>query len=841
MLFFIPPEPPIFVTHKFKQIAFMNALKFNRFTLLFFALTLLFPSLLNAQFPHTKSYHIDPGAIERNRNIDVTKMSLEVSFAPEKGKVFGKVTHTFQSLQSKVDTIFLNAPMIEFHVVELDGKPVRFRPNKEGIIIESNLKDDYQKEHTLFIDYTATPQRGLYFIGWNIPKKEITSPAHMTRHQIWTQGQGIDNRHWIPMIDDRSDKFITETIITFEEDYNVLSNGELKKVTRNKKEGTKTWHYALENQHAGYLLMLAIDQYAIKKSKDANGVEHQFWYYPEHPERVEPTSRYSEKILEFLASEIGVPYPWGKTYSQVMVQDFLYGAMENTSATVFGDFFWVDDRAYLLNRNYVSVNAHEATHMWFGDLITGRKDSEHWLQESFATFYPGLAEAHLFTDEHKYWYFRNNMNAAIAAGKANSLPVRHSQSGSSRHYPKGASVLYMLQHQMGRENFRRGIQLYLNRHKYQNVETNDLQKAMIDATGINVDAFFDQWIHRGGEPIFQVLTNQNDKQLFLTVNQTHELDPVVRLFETPVDIAIYYKSGEVSRKTIQVSKASEIFTFNLSGEVDFVLFDEGSFILKKLDFNKSNQAYLAQFEKAEYMLDRYDALVALRSAAPNFKRRALVKAFKRETFHAIRAEIASQMLEDPQLAVGVWPMIADDAQAQVRLVYAQKAIIGENNVPRFEKLLVDSSYVIINTVLNRIWDHPLFAEKQFDILEKIKDVDGFTHDIKIKYLELANPLYPKMGQGMRNALVDMAGPKYEFRTRTLALQALQRMNYLDAALCHNLFEACTNFNSRLNSPANQVLNYFLTQTEKKALLQSEMKNFQSDDPKSMRLRSRVTK
>jgi len=94
---------------------------------------------------------------------------------------------------------------------------------------------------------------------------------------------------------------------------------------------------------------------------------------------------------------------------------------------------------------------------------------------------------------------------------------------------------------------------------------------------------------------------------------------------------------------------------------------------------------------------------------------------------------------------------------------------------------------------------------------------------------------------MRNALVDMAGPKYEFRTRTLALQALQRMNYLDAALCHNLFEACTNFNSRLNSPANQVLNYFLTQTEKKALLQSEMKNFQSDDPKSMRLKSRVTK
>ncbi len=213
----------------------MNALKFNRFTLLTSAFIFLFPALLKAQFPHTKSYHVDPGAIERSRNIDVTKMSLEVSFAPEKGKVFGKVTHTFQSLQSKVDTIFLNAPMIEFHVVELDGKPVRFRPNKEGIIIESNSTKRLQKRaYPIYRLHRNTPTR-FVFHRLEYPQKEITSPAHMTRHQIWTQGQGIDNRHWIPMIDDRSDKFITETIITFDEDYNVLSNGELKKVKRNKK------------------------------------------------------------------------------------------------------------------------------------------------------------------------------------------------------------------------------------------------------------------------------------------------------------------------------------------------------------------------------------------------------------------------------------------------------------------------------------------------------------------------------------------------------------------------------------------------------------------------------
>lgn len=820
----------------------MKALKIKSFVTPLALLIALSYHSLQAQFPQTKSYHIDPGATERSRNIDVTKMSLNVSFAPKEGKVFGKVTHLFRSLQSTVDTIFLNAPGIEIHAVQLDGEAVKFRTNKEGLIVESQLQNDYHKEHTLFIDYTATPKKGLYFIGWNIPEKEITEPYHMTRHQIWTQGQGIDNRHWIPMMDDRSDKFITETTVTFDKEYSVLSNGKLKKVKTNKKEGTKTWHYALENQHSGYLLMLAIDKYKVAKMTDANGVEHQFWCYPEQfDERLEPTARYSEKILEFLADEIGVPYPWGKTYAQVMVQDFLYGAMENTSATVFGDFFWVDERAYLLNRNYVSVNAHEATHQWFGDLITGRKDSEHWLQESFATFYPGLTEAHLFGEDHMAWYFRKNMNAAVGAGKANSLPVRHSQSGASRHYPKGASVLYMLQHQMGRENFRRGIQHYLRQHAYANVETYDLQKAMIDATGINVDGFFDQWIHRGGEPTFEVKTMENSQKLIVTVNQIHETDPVVGLFDVPVDMAIYYNNGEIQRHKIRVSKASETFEFDRKSGVSFVLFDEGSFILKSVNFQKTKEEWHNQFLEAEYFIDRYDALVALRSADINFKRRALVTAFKKETFHAIRAEIASQMLEDPQLAIGVWPMIADDKQAEVRLVYAQKAPIREASMLRFEKLLTDSSYVIINTALNRMWNHPVFAEKKFDILEKIKDTDGFLHDIKVRYLELANPLYPKMGPGMRKALVNMAGPKYEFRTRTHALDALKRMNYLDPALCQHLFEACTNFNSRLNRSASAILNHYLAQTETKHLLQEQIAVWPGTDAKSMRLKQRLSK
>jgi aminopeptidase N len=793
-------------------------------------------SLGYSQFPAIHGYHQDVGNLERSRSIDVTHMKVEATLFPKEKKVIGTVTHQFKSLQTQIDTLFFDAPGIQVHSVVLNGKTVAFRTNSQGLIVESKMKPPYLSENQIMIRYTAFPQKGLYFIGWNFDT--IEEPAHMTRQQVWTQGQGIDNRHWIPMMDDRSDKFTTETIITFHQDFRVLSNGTLVSVKENKSDKTKTWHYSLNKPHAGYLLMVAIDRYAIKKSKSKKGIEHQFWYYPEHPERLEPTSRYSEEILDFLSDEIGVPYPWG-SYSQVMVQDFLYGAMENTTATIFGDFFWVDSRAYLLNRNYVSVNAHEATHQWFGDFITGRKDNEQWLQESFATFYPGLVEGHLFSKEHEYWYFRNHQKGAIAAGKPNSLPVRHSQSGSSRHYSKGAFVLYMLQHQVGRDNFRRAIKHYLDQYAYKTVETWDLQKAFIDATGINVDAFFDQWIHRGGEPKFKVSYTEGKKHVNIQIDQVHIQDAVVKTFETPVNMAIYFKNGQKYQFTHHIRNLSETIQLPLTDDVDFILFDEGSFLLKELEFTKTTAQYLSQFQHAQYMLDRYDALMELRNVAPETKRSLLVQALTKETFPFIRAEIASQLLRDSQLPANVLQMLSQDKQAEVRLAFATHAPIQKSTEALLETLLKDSSYVIIETVFDRMYEHPAYALRKTAILDNIATTDGFTHGIKIKYLEKAHLQYPEMGPSMLKALVNFSGPKYEFRTRTLAIQALQRLNYFDETLAHHLFEAASNFNSRLGGIAWDALSYMSKQTKALDIMKKSVFTWKSDLQNAQQTRLKV--
>ena len=355
---------------------------------LIFILTIcLLPSafcLLSAQ-PKTRTYINDPLLAPREHVVDFQHLKLEVSFEPTKNLVKGKVTHTFIPLRQKTDSIVLDGINMDIKEITLKGKPAKFRNDSANVIIYTPSLAWGQKD-SMTITYECTPRKGLYFIGWN-------DKTGICRRQIWSQGQGIDNRNWIPMYDEMNDKITTEVFAAFDTAYKVLSNGKMldKKINKN---GTNTWHYKMSHPYSPYLIMLGIGKYEIKETKSASGVPMYLYYYPEWKDRVEPTYKYSENMVDFFEKEIGVNYPW-ESYSQIPVQDFMYGAMENATATVFGDFFFVDDRAFL-ERNYVSVNAHELAHQWFGDFVTARSDAHHWLQESFATHYNWLYEKEVF-------------------------------------------------------------------------------------------------------------------------------------------------------------------------------------------------------------------------------------------------------------------------------------------------------------------------------------------------------------------------------------------------------------------------------------------------------------
>lgn len=787
-----------------------------------------------AQAQELDHYLNDPEGTPRDHQLDISYMKLEVSFEPQAGKVIGTVTHTFEPIRKAVDTVFWDAPGIDVKSVELRKKgdkqwaSVSHYSNAEGLITRFASSLAWDTEYEIRMNYEAFPRKGIYFIGWNSPV--VTDKRNQTRQQIWTQGQGIDHRHWIPMYDDMDDKFITETIVTFDEDFKVLSNGRFDG-DKNNKDGTRTWHYCMEKPHAGYLLMLAIDRYAVKETKTSRGTPVQFWYYPEHEDKKDLTSLHTEKIIEFLEDETGFAYPWG-TYSQVMVQDFMYGAMENTSATIFGDFFNVDEYSFN-DRNYVSVNAHELTHQWFGDLVTARSRKGTWLQESFATYYAKLFMGSVYGEDHYSWTLRNEVNSALRASESDNYPVAHTRGGTPRVYPKGSTVLHMLRYVLGNEEYLRVIDHYLDEHAFGNVETNDLIQACEDVLGRNMRWFFDQWVYRGGEPHYEVKRSSNTDKTVLFVKQIQDMDFTVEEFKMPIRIGLYFKDGEKLERTEWIDEESEFLEFehNGLGEPEYVLFDINSEVTKRLSFKKSTTELLQQLAKAEHMIDRYDALIGLSEVKLEEKAGALRDQYSKESYWAIKAEIIRQLLKEDDNSVWIQDNLKG-ADVRIRRVVLEEAKNIQPYTALFLHSLNDKSYRNISTALRRIVreDHPR-AVRAFNAT---KEVHGQNHNVRLMYLELALEEQEKNANTTIEAteiVFDMNPVKeirnytsnlYEFRTRISAMEIVKRHpgDLVNDQVIVNMLEAVSSPNRRLAGPAKSTLSYLSEMSGYKSQIQN---------------------
>jgi len=743
-------------------------------------------------------YQPDPNGRYREHNVDFQKLVLEVAFQPKEGKVTGKASYKFQPIQPDVDTLYLDAPAIKIKDVKLDGKAVEFKSNETGVTLKFGTKLSWSKSYSLVINYEANPRKGLYFIGWN-------DPNNLSRKQIWTQGQGIDNRHWFPCYDDVNDRLITETIITFDSAYTVVSNGKLLLKKKNA-DATFTWHYAMSKPHVPYLLMLAIDKFAYKDVVSNNGILSRQYYYADRPQTFAPTYQYSKEMMDWLPKELGVPYPW-EVYANVPVQDFMYGAMENTSATIYTDFYLQDARQ-ALDRNYVATNAHELTHQWFGDLITEWSATHHWLHESFATYYAKHFSRTVYGEAQYQWNRRNEYYQARNADDRDKFPVAHSQAGSSRHYPKGSAVIDMLRYVAGDSIYRKAVKHYLEKHKFGNVDTHDFWRAFMESCGMNLDWFFDQWVYHSGYPVFNIqLDTLQSGKLNLYVQQTQSPNESGKLFTMPARAQVFYADGTNDVQTVLL-KGMDTFSFSVSKKVSYVLFDPGDNILKKVTFVKPLNYLAAQASSAPNFIDRYDAVAALRLFDVEKKKDILLSVFNTENYFPVKTEIIYQLRkEKDEASLILFKKATTDKDVNVR-----KAAVEEiDSIPLvlvadYEKLLRDSSYAVIESTLRKLCKLYPFQKAKF--LESTKNIEGSSRNVEIAWLEIKSSIEFEKSV---NRLVELTSGSYEFRTRTKAMDALERVDFSNETLINNLIDATLNPNSRLSNPAQGTIRNFLKQ------------------------------
>jgi aminopeptidase N len=544
----------------------------------------------------------------RSKDYDLQHSKIALKFDVEQKKVIGDVTHTLTTLKDGTDKIWFDSVGLTIQSVTVNKSAAKFEAKETKLIVPLPGAAKAGQKFEVEIKYEGKPKKGLYFI---LPDKDYPERPK----QIWTQGESEDTRYYLPTYDYPNDRLTTETILTVPAAWVTVANGKLIGVT-DAGSGNKTWTWRENVPSSTYLITVVAGEF--EEVKDAwRGMPVTYYAPKGRGDRLKVNYGRTPQMLDFFSKRLGVDYPWEK-YSQAMVDDFVAGGMENSSATTNTSTSLTHEK---LAHEYATgedpLISHELGHQWFGDLVTCKDWGNIWLNEGFATFMERIWVEHNFPkDQIEYELWNDAKDWFENAGLYSKPIVRHDFNDSGEFdgnaYNKGGWVLLMLRHQMGEDAFYAGLKHYLEVNRGKNVVTADLTKAIEEATHINVDEFFSQWVYGAGAPKFDLSYTYDDAkhQLTLKTKQTQKLEGRVGIFQVPVDVEITTASGAKAHP-ITVSKAEETFQFQADSAPLMVLFDKGGHVLKSAEFHKEKKEWIYQAKNATELADRGDAVDAL--------------------------------------------------------------------------------------------------------------------------------------------------------------------------------------------------------------------------------------
>ena len=533
-----------------------------------------------------------PFQTERTRTYDVLHYRVHLIFDEDTRSFSGSNAITMTPLSDNFKELSLDAEtFVVDSVHNAAGEMLSFiqRPHSLQVRLSRTYAYTDTLRFTVFyhasnvdIDSEAYGMSASYDLGIDF-KDETDENPQLINTLSFPEGA----RHWMPSYDHPNDRASHETLLTVRPEYRALSNGRLVFV-KEEENGLMTWHWHQELPHPTYLYVAVAGPYVILEDS-LRQIPVNYWVYPKDVDDAMRSFERTPEILEFMEELYGVPYPWTK-FDQITIPG-IGGGAESTTATVLGHVTIHDEHA---EQDYPSdwLVAHEAAHHWFGNLVSYRDWSQTWISESFATWseYAWACHAHgsdecsVNLQSKKDAYFRE-------ANDRYRRPVvfehwQYPNQNFDRHtYQKGAVILEMLRGILGPANFKRSIQRFLNDHAFQPVHTYDLITAIKDATGQNMEWFFDQWIYSAGHPEITVTQNWDTSgKLTLTVEQSQDMvSPYV--YRIPVNIRIHTDSG-VQEEQIWLSERTNTFEFQIDSRPRFVRFDADGTLLADWSFEK---------------------------------------------------------------------------------------------------------------------------------------------------------------------------------------------------------------------------------------------------------------
>ncbi len=709
----------------------------------FAALALALPFALFAQ-PVAKDWKsVYRTTAEKGMSLVHTK--LEVKFDYTQSRMPGKAWLTMTPYFYPTDSAILDAKGMLIHEVALvtgNQKKKLTYSYGDSMVLRIKLDRVYKRgeKAVIYIDYTSRPNdlkvkgsaaindaKGLYFI--NPLGKDSTKPT-----QIWTQGETEATSVWCPTVDRPNQKTTQEISMTIPGKYVTLSNGMLASQVKNA-DGTRTDTWKMDLPHAPYLMFMGVGDYAVIRDKYKN-IPVDYYVEKEYAPYAKMIFGETPAMMALFSKLLGVEYPWPK-YAQIVGQDYVSGAMENTTSTLHGSFAQQNARELTDGNRWEAVVAHELFHQWFGDLVTSESWSNLTVNESMADYSEYLWNEHKYGRDEADAEAYNAMNAYLNGPqeKAKHLVRFYYRDKEDMFdlvsYQKGGRILHMLRNQLGDSAFFKGLNLYLAQNRFKPAEAHQLRLALEEVSGRDLNPFFNQWYFNNGHPEVNISYGQKDGRDYIAIEQTQKDST----FTIPLQIAAYATGEKAVLHQVVASGRADTFYFENSGKKMFYEADADRITLWKKTEKKEPEAWVAQYRRMGNFVSRREALAGLAKDTTNENTRQIMLSALHDPYHGIRAVALRHFRGNISLlkSQNDWAAIEQLAKKETHRPTLAEVIDlmvkrpGMQHTGYFKLLTKDSSYTVAGAALDALMQKDVDAAA--GLREELeKDAEGRLHE-----------------------------------------------------------------------------------------------------------------
>lgn len=609
------------------------------------------------QLRHNKEKSIVEYQPSPRRDFDILHTDLDLQFDWENQSVLGRALLRVKPFFYPQSTLVLDAKDFELGTIALMGKDsltvLSYRYNEKELSIY--LPKEFSSKDTLeiMINYTAFPERnsgdgskaitdtkGLYFID---PLDTVPDKPTM----VWTQGETEHNSKWFPTIDKPNERFTHSIKLTVPDSMVSISNGKLvkKEILGN---GLRKDYWEMNLPHAPYLVAIAVGSFG--KVEDSYG-EIPLGYYVEKgfEKGAAKVFENTPKMMAFFEEILGVNYPWEK-YDQIVVRDFVSGAMENTTASIFMEELRLDERE-AIDSEWDYIIAHELFHQWFGDYVTTESWANLTLNEAFANYSEYLWNEFQYGEDQAALKLVAEMEGYFAESESKQVNLirfdyKDSEDMFDAHsYNKGGVILHMLRNHLGDEAFFRALNLYLRQNAFQSVEVHDLRLAFEQVSGQDLNWFFNQWFLDKGHPELEIDVDYSEPEnILITISQIQDLNSAP-LYQLPLEVS-WYEDGNRKSKILFLKEANQFFALENEKPIHQLYVDEGKGILARRSQKLEDGFFARQFNESQLGVARYEALDSLISRDARSELNSIIPIALKDSFWSIREKCLGYLMSD---------------------------------------------------------------------------------------------------------------------------------------------------------------------------------------------------